>query len=53
MPKKWIVPPIAGIKRCKTHFHNFTQVAMNQGCAIAQIAVSGYDKTLACLPHPD
>lgn len=36
MPKKSIVPPIAGNKCCKTHFHNFTQVAMNQVPAIGR-----------------
>lgn len=40
MPKKPIVPPIADMKHCKTHFHNFTQVAMNQLCATAPMAVS-------------
>lgn len=40
VPKKSIIPPIAGSKCCKMYFHNFTQVGMNQIPAIGQMGES-------------
>lgn len=37
VPKTAIILPMAGFKCCKTYFHNFTQVAMNQIPATGQM----------------
>lgn len=49
MPKKSIVLPIANIKHCKIHLHNFTQVASYESaiCHRTDGSVSSYEKTLA------